>query len=318
MNIFYPMPQILSHPGAIPGFSDYIYLLPSHKLGIVILGNADGKHAEEAALAFRIIDNYLGVSKSKIDGYADGYTAGGQLPVNSGTSPASFVPGVQVHSGETVIPLEDYVGVYRSPGYPDIILCHPHARRIPTPDSNSIASHIQKQCEDTLSVYSALENVTATKDTLYFAFPGLWVSHGRLTRASLSSSTHLSHLPDSLIPENDYDCEGHAGSFEFTATYLFPHGFGKNKTAFESAVTGETRAKVQFATGYCGEGNAGVNGEVSCTAPEQASSKVKGFGLFGLVGEETESQRNHDVKSNCASALRERAEVWFDRIDSQK
>ncbi len=92
----------------------------------------------------------------------------------------------------------------------------------------------------------------------------------------------------------------------------------KNKTAFESAVTGETRARVQFATGYCGEGDAGVNGENSCTDPEHVSSKVKGFGLFGLVGEETDSQRNHDVGGDCANVLRERAEVWFDRIDSQK
>lgn len=70
-------------------------------------------------------------------------------------------------------------------------------------------------------------------------------------------------------------------------TYLFPNGYGQNKTAFETHETGDERGLLEFAL---------------------EDGKVIGFGVFGLNGQTA------DRKSNGGN-LKEAADVWFDRID---
>lgn len=229
--------------------------------------------------------------------------------------------------------LERYVGVYRSPGYPEVTLCAPSPP--PPPSSShshtSSASHTHTttdpQCISTLKTYSALENLTSSRNTLYFAFHGVWVSHGRLVYSpndsegegdsesggageSVTESRGESESGDQRLGK-----EENGEVFKFTATYLFPEGFGKDKTPFESAVTPQTVGTVRFVVRAAtssggGGGGAGVDGENGSGSGGGASTRggeVLGFGLFGLVGEQTNREREGE-------SVKERADVWFERV----
>jgi hypothetical protein len=209
-------------------------LLPDDGLGVIALANADDKHTQELVVSYRVIEDFLRLS----------HLASMQDMSLSAAAESSFTG-----SGAGSLPLSTYKGTYSSPGYPTLTLCDSHT-------DNDVS-----QCTDVLRAYSALENLDSHNTTLYFAWPSVWTSHGRLQRR-----------------EGD--------QFQFTATYLFPEGYGKNKTGFETAVNSETRATVRFAISH------GIS---------------TGFGIFGLVGELTEQDR-------LGVTLEERAEIWFDRV----
>lgn len=71
-------------------------------------------------------------------------------------------------------------------------------------------------------------------------------------------------------------------------TTLYPAGYGKDETPFETALDGDNAegATIQFVI----EGG-----------------KVKGFGLSGLVGEVTERER-------LGATVEEKAEAWFQKV----
>ncbi|KAI0689020.1 beta-lactamase/transpeptidase-like protein [Cytidiella melzeri] len=225
--------ELLSHPGAIPGFSDEVFLLPSDGLAIIILANADSKQGQQLAIGYRIIEDYLDLPHSASIDYA-------ALP----DSPPTPAP-----SGSGSIPIHEYAGTYTNPGYFDVTLCDPHS-------SLEVAG-----CEDVLSAFGTLEDTKATNATLYFSWPNVWVSHGRLRR------------------EQD-------NVFQFTATYLYPEGYGNNKTAFETVVTPVTFGSVTFVV---------------------EDDQIVGFGIFGFVGETTERER-------IGGTIQETAEIWFERL----
>ena len=55
--------QVLTHSGAIPGFSTRVAFLPDDGLGIVVLANADEKAAANEAILFRIVEDVLGLKR---------------------------------------------------------------------------------------------------------------------------------------------------------------------------------------------------------------------------------------------------------------
>ena len=55
--------QILTHSGAIPGFSTRVAFLPDDGLGIVVLANADEKAAANEAILYRIVEDVLGLKR---------------------------------------------------------------------------------------------------------------------------------------------------------------------------------------------------------------------------------------------------------------
>ena len=208
--------------------------------------------------------------------------------------------------------LERYVGVYRSPGYPEITLCAPPPLHTHTTNP---------RCISALKTYSALENLTNSRNTLYFAFHGVWVSHGRLVYSPNDSEgesepKELSEsrgagAGESKSGDQRLGKEENGGVFKFTATYLFPEGFGKDKTPFESAVTPQTVGTVRFvvrAATSSGGGGGGVgSGSGSDNGAVTRGGEVVGFGLFGLVGEQTNRERD-------GGSVKERADVWFERV----
>lgn len=54
-----PTEQLITHSGAIPGFSTKVAFLPTDKLGIVLLANADEKAAANEVIMYRIIEDVL-------------------------------------------------------------------------------------------------------------------------------------------------------------------------------------------------------------------------------------------------------------------
>ncbi|KAJ3521764.1 hypothetical protein NM688_g8973 [Phlebia brevispora] len=144
--------------------------------------------------------------------------------------------------------LEDYAGVYVNLGYPNMTLC------APTSDS--------PQCKQALEAFSHFEDVKHSQ-TLYAIVPSIWISHARLRH----------------VKETTFDLSG---------TYLFPHGYGKNETAFETWELGDSGAVAEFVLEELLGGG----------------SKVVGVGLRGFVGETTMLER-------AGGTVEETADVYF-------
>ncbi|GBE87232.1 beta-lactamase/transpeptidase-like protein [Sparassis crispa] len=152
--------DILSHTGAIPGFSTQVAFLPADDLGIVILANADDKAVANAAIMYRIIEDVLG--SSRVD-----------RPVTSDVEPDTNTETEHRGGGkrDLTLALEDYAGTYGNLGYGAITLC--------APDSDS---HL---CTSVLADFAPFEhfgNGSAPETRLYAAFPRVWATHLRLTR----------------------------------------------------------------------------------------------------------------------------------------
>lgn len=200
------------------------------------------------AVVYRIIEDYFGLDHKASVRYAS------ELPKDSLMSSVPSV-GVQDRPQTTSIafqgeslPLAGYAGTYTDPGYPTVILCDP----------NSSAD--VPECKPVLHAFALLEDIHASSDTLYCALPNMWVSHARMKRIQ-------------------------GNVFDLTATYIFPEGYGENKTPFETMVTGQAGVEALFVVENGG---------------------VKGFAVNGFVGEMTESQR-------IGGTIKETAEIWFEK-----
>lgn len=76
-----------------------------------------------------------------------------------------------------------------------------------------------------------------------------------------------------------------ANVFDFYGTFLFPQGYGKDKTPFETWEAG-TSLKAEFWV---------------------EKGRVIGLALNGLAGEETESQR-------LGGSITDTAEIWMEKM----
>ena len=146
------------------------------------------------------------------------------------------------------LPLDAYAGTYHDLGYPSITLCAP--------------TSLSPECKLTLKQFSLFENVTEHRG-LYAIVPSMWVSHARIRHK-----------------------EGNI--FSLSGTYLFPHGYGKDTSPFETWEGDSAEATLEFV--------------VQETEDEEA--KVAGVGLRGLVGERTNRER-------IGGTIEEIAEVYW-------
>lgn len=144
-------------------------------------------------------------------------------------------------------PPYDFTGAYHNDGYGTFVLCN-----------TTSTSHY---CNEVLSDFAAVDAQGPPREALelYGAWPRLWTSHIRLVH----------------INGTRFDC---------FPTQLFPRGFGKNTTAFE---TFESRlGYVDFV----------VEGGV-----------VIGAGLSDTVGERTNLEKK-------GGSVEETADAWFVRV----
>ena len=122
--------QIVDHNGGIPGFSSQVMLLPSEKLGIVVLANGDAKHTPMLAVIYRIIEDYFKLPRKESERLLTLSSAHKQFikPASSISKP-DYVP-------LWTLPLTNLAGTYSSPGYGALTLCIPTPT--PTPECSSI------------------------------------------------------------------------------------------------------------------------------------------------------------------------------------
>lgn len=159
-----------------------------------------------------------------------------------------------IPSSETIAPptlsLDSYVGAYNDLGYGNITLC---ASTTDSPYCKSVLKDFEPFPDPIESEGSS--------PTLYASLRNMWGSHLRLR---------------------------HQGGDEFTIlmTYLFPNGYGRNTTAFETWETGSGEGTVKFVVSDAGE--------------------VEGFGLF-IMEELTERRR-------IGGTIEETADAWFSRV----
>lgn len=161
--------------------------------------------------------------------------------VSNPAAPARRTEGFNLTS------LEDLAGTYTDPGYGAITLCAP---------SSAAAS-----CAPVLAAFSAVNANTTQADSLFAAWPRVWVDHLELARSA--DSTFM------LIPTN-----------------LFPRGFARDQTPFQTSAPDGSRAVFDVTDG----------------------GQVRGFGIIGLDGLVTRRQKE-------AGGVEEKADVWFQRVD---
>ena len=152
------------------------------------------------------------------------------------------------------LPLEDYAGTYYDPGYGNLTLCAP-------------TLYPSSECADVLKEWSFFEDTAdATRQVLYAAISSTWISHLRLT--------HLA-----------------GDKFGLSGNYLFPNGYGKDKSPFLLDEEADAAATAEFWTKSTGG----------------TDRSVVGVAVNGFVGERTERQR-------IGGSIEETAEVWLIKV----
>lgn len=157
----------------------------------------------------------------------------------------------------TASKLETYAGTYFNAGYGsgNLTLC--------TRSTDS------EQCKQVMDDFSSFREKDASH-TIYASLPTLWSSHVRMRFVG-----------------ND--------TFKIQITYLFPEGYGKDKTPFEYGEEGENGGTIRFAVNR-DEDSMGIMVE-----------EILGFGLFDTVGAVTDREKK-------GGSVEETAEVWFEKL----
>jgi hypothetical protein len=161
-------------------------------------------------------------------------------------------PVTPAHENVTGLELaiEEFSGTYVNAGYGPITFC--------SPSVNS------PYCQNVISDFAAVDagkSGAPQSVQLLAAWPRIWASHIR--------GVHQS-----------------GNTFNVQYTSLYPEGYGRDTTPFETAEIGTSEATAEFVV---------------------EDGKVVGFGLVGLVGQLTERERTH-------TTVKDRAEVWFDKV----
>ena len=243
--------QVVYHSGAIPGHSILTAFTPRDNLGVSILANADEKAPYLQAILKRTIDDILGVNVSvplELTRYDHEPPCSQHGTDNMrSTSPERRQTVKATDASPPALNMKDHTGTYRSPGYTPISLCSPLS-----PSSD---------CEEVLAEFATLDPPSTANRSLYSAFKSIWATHIRLEYFS-------------------------GDVFNITFTALFPHGFGKDTSAFETAETGTSDGWVEFVVD---------------------SGKVKGFALF--IDQNAVAARKRHL--GVGNAVPETADAWF-------
>ena len=149
-----------------------------------------------------------------------------------------------------MLSLGAFTGTYADAGYGSLALCSP-----------SSASSYCAEVQSNFSIVDRVQGTSNPSGDLLAAWPLVMASHVRLR-----------HQEGSI--------------FGIYTTSLYPNGYGKDTTPFE---TGGVDMPAGFAEFMIEDGY------------------VVGFGVSGLVGRVTERARKY-------KSVRDRAEVWFDRV----
>lgn len=246
--------EIVAHTGGLPGISTLVALLPDDGLGLVALANADEKAAAERILMERILDDMIDFPEGSRATFVD---AERYTKLELGGSTSKEVRGAALCSSAGSAPspaeLEPYAGTYGNEGYGAITLC--------APSSDSF------YCNDVFGDFAPFRpDPAVSSPMLLAAYPRVWTTHVR------------------MIP-----CDGETFDLGFTA--LFPHGYGRNTSAFETFETGDAEGQAVFVV-----------------EEKNGKKTVKGFGL--LIDQDAVAER----KRMIGTSVEQYADAWFEKV----
>ncbi|KAL5511226.1 hypothetical protein ACEPAH_4441 [Sanghuangporus vaninii] len=191
--------DVISHSGAIPGFTSHISFFPDDNFGIVTLLNAGDKNKVALALHYRAAEDILGLPNK--------FSA--EEPPTSPDPPG-------VPNTITPLPLLAYSGAYKSPGYGTFVLCDPES-----------TSHY---CDSVLSDFRTVDAAQSLPlpprsdvPQLLAAWPRVWSSHVRLVHAENNTNkfdiSFTALFPEgygaSKTPFETYEGDANDGQGEF-------------------------------------------------------------------------------------------------------
>jgi hypothetical protein len=107
---------LLTHTGGLPGYVSRVAMLPELRLGVVVLTNQESGYAFNA-LAYRVLDHYLGV---KAPDYVVIYDKLQQQNRAKLAKLASDAAGQRDSTSGPSLPLARYAGTYRDVWYGDV------------------------------------------------------------------------------------------------------------------------------------------------------------------------------------------------------
>ena len=227
--------------------------LPSDGLGIVVLINTDEKADDATKVTNRVIDTVLGLSgKDDLSSERYGFLVYKSVDDNNQIG-FSSVKHLREPRNGTAIPhkMAKYAGIYHNPGYGSITLCDV---------SNSLNS---SYCAKVIADFAAVDSqFPDERPRLLASWSRLWSSHVRIVLA---------------------DQEGKKCRVE--PTTLFPEGYGKDQTPFETFESSESVPPAEFVL---------------------ENGRVVGVGVFGFPG---------DLTGRRPKTVQGQAEVWFDKVD---
>lgn len=251
------LPQYITHAGSVPGFSAEIYVLPADGVAVVALSNGDMKHGYEQAVILRIIEDLLGLERIESERIIAKLRE--ENAVTQETGESVTLGKAAIAQSPLSLPLHQYAGRYYDSGYDNLTLC---AR----------TSHPPPECSDVLSAWSAFENVTDAESlVLYASVSSSWITHFRFSHRS-------------------------GDTFDLEAAYLFPRGYGKDKSPFQTAENEGPIATVEFV----------VRGGSAGQGMQESGAAIVGAALRGFVGETTERQR-------VGGSVADTAEIWWEK-----
>ena len=117
---------LLTHTGGLPGYVSRVAMLPELRLGVVVLTNQESGYAFNA-LAYRVLDHYLGVKAPDYVGIYDGLNRQARAQL---AKLASDAMGHRDSTSAPSLPLASYAGTYRDAWYGDVTIAEEHGKLV--------------------------------------------------------------------------------------------------------------------------------------------------------------------------------------------
>jgi CubicO group peptidase (beta-lactamase class C family) len=119
--------KLLQHTGGLPGYLSKVAMIPSRRLGVVVLTNQESAFAFES-IVYRVLDHYLGVAPAP--DYVGLYTRLAKQQEAELTRLEQQARSARDSTSRPSLALARYAGTYRDAWYGDVALSHEAGRLV--------------------------------------------------------------------------------------------------------------------------------------------------------------------------------------------
>jgi CubicO group peptidase (beta-lactamase class C family) len=152
--------KLVGHSGGLMGFLTRVLLVPDQHLGVVVLTNFDSSDGPMNAIAYHVVDQYLGVEGN--DWVAIWRTADLKAEHDADETMKKAANERAEHS-EPSLPLAKYAGVYRDPWYGTVTVAVKDGKlRFSLDPSPGVDGEMQPWQHDTFKVHWRLDDAYVT------------------------------------------------------------------------------------------------------------------------------------------------------------